>query len=63
MNYFFLYLISADTEVNEDTKYVNLLENPERYTGYAGDAAHKIWNSIYKENCFEFDCYFTDVSR
>ena len=43
----------ADTEHNEDTKYVNLLENPERYTGYSGDAAHRIWNSIYKENCFE----------
>jgi hypothetical protein len=35
-------------------RYVNLLDNPERYTGYSGKAAHKIWDSIYKENCFEY---------
>jgi hypothetical protein len=34
--------------------YVNLLENPERYTGYSGHSAHQIWSSIYLENCFRF---------
>ena len=42
-----------DTEVNEHMEYANLIDNPERFTGYSGDAAHRIWNSIYTENCFE----------
>mmetsp|Transcript_56901 Transcript_56901/g.128941 ORF Transcript_56901/g.128941 Transcript_56901/m.128941 type:complete len:567 (+) Transcript_56901:89-1789(+) len=33
--------------------YVDLLENPERYTGYRGDSPHRIWAAIYNENCFE----------
>jgi hypothetical protein len=32
--------------------YINLLENPERYTGYAGMSAARVWQSIYQENCF-----------
>lgn len=35
-------------------EYVNLLLNPERYTGYKGPSAHRIWRSIYMENCFRF---------
>lgn len=38
--------------------YIDLTLNPERFTGYAGDSAHRIWKSIYEENCFgisEFD--------
>lgn len=33
-------------------EYVDLLLNPERYTGYKGTSAHRIWRSIYMENCF-----------
>lgn len=33
--------------------YADLVTNPERYTGYKAPHAHKIWNAIYKENCFE----------
>lgn len=33
---------------NRDGIYVNLLKNPETWTGYIGT---KIWNSIYLENC------------
>lgn len=33
-------------------EYVDLLLNPERYTGYKGPSAHRIWRSIYMENCF-----------
>ncbi|KAI1727377.1 endoplasmic reticulum oxidoreductin 1 (ERO1) domain-containing protein [Ditylenchus destructor] len=33
--------------------YVNLLKNPERYTGYKGDSAVKVWRCIYQENCFK----------
>ena len=25
---------------------------PERYTGYSGKDAHRVWRSIYEENCF-----------
>lgn len=31
--------------------YVNLLLNPERYTGYIGPSARRIWDAIYSENC------------
>lgn len=36
----------------DGAQYVDLLLNPERYTGYKGDSAHRVWNSIYLENCF-----------
>lgn len=36
----------------EGAEYVDLLLNPERYTGYRGESAHRIWGSIYLENCF-----------
>lgn len=32
--------------------FVDLMENPERFTGYSGEGANKIWKSIYEENCF-----------
>jgi hypothetical protein len=32
--------------------YVNLLQNPERYTGYAGPSAQRVWHAIQQENCF-----------
>lgn len=36
----------------EGAEYVDLLLNPERFTGYQGKSAHRIWETIYKENCF-----------
>lgn len=35
-----------------DGEYVDLVANPEGYTGYAGAQAHRVWNAIYDENCF-----------
>lgn len=32
--------------------FVNLLENPERFTGYSGVSARRVWTSILEENCF-----------
>lgn len=32
--------------------YVDLLENPERFTGYAGQSSSRVWKAIYEENCF-----------
>ena len=33
--------------------YVDLSKNPERYTGYKDEPAHRVWRAIYQENCFE----------
>ncbi|KAK0170198.1 hypothetical protein PV328_010787 [Microctonus aethiopoides] len=41
-----------ETNIGE---YVDLLLNPERFTGYKGASAHRIWRSIYLENCFRPD--------
>lgn len=35
--------------------YVSLVQNPERFTGYAGDHSAAIWRSIYEQNCFVVD--------
>ncbi|KAF5289571.1 hypothetical protein FQA39_LY15018 [Lamprigera yunnana] len=40
---------------DNSAEYVDLLLNPERYTGYKGKSAHRIWHTIYKENCFRPD--------
>eukprot|EP00798_Chlamydomonas_sp_ICE-L_P013399 gene13400-19250_t len=39
-------------ENDEEYLYVNLLANPERYTGYQGEHAHRIWSGIYGQACF-----------
>lgn len=36
-----------------DAVYVDLLANPERFTGYAGPSASRVWKAIYEENCFD----------
>jgi hypothetical protein len=41
-----------EDEASPDLKYVNLLKNPEGYTGWAGPSAFRIWRSVYEENCF-----------
>jgi hypothetical protein len=35
-----------------DMAVANLLDNPERYTGYSGASAHRIWTQVYNANCF-----------
>ncbi|KAI9029577.1 endoplasmic reticulum Oxidoreductin 1-domain-containing protein [Phycomyces nitens] len=42
----------VEDQSNENVVYVNLLENPERFTGYAGVSAGRVWKAIYEENCF-----------
>ena len=34
--------------------FVDLWQNPERFTGYAGDSAQRVWRAIYEQNCFPF---------
>ena len=46
------YCVPEDESATAKGDYVSLNENPERYTGYSGEGAHKIWETIYKENCF-----------
>ena len=42
------WLLKEDIDPNDGT-YINLLKNPEGYTGYKGS---HIWKAIFKENCF-----------
>ncbi|GJP51274.1 hypothetical protein CLOM_g10447 [Closterium sp. NIES-68] len=45
---------TADDESDTASQvYVNLALNPERYTGYGGDSARRIWQAIYQESCFQ----------
>eukprot|EP00055_Hartaetosiga_balthica_P008775 m.33696 g.33696 ORF g.33696 m.33696 type:complete len:504 (-) comp6467_c0_seq1:89-1600(-) len=37
----------------EDMEYVNLIDNPERFTGYSGPSASRIWKAVYDSNCFK----------
>lgn len=39
-------------EQSQSLSYVDLSLNPERYTGYAGPSAERIWKAVYRENCF-----------
>ncbi|WKX89173.1 hypothetical protein Q1695_008658 [Nippostrongylus brasiliensis] len=48
----------VDDEDSSDMHYVDLSRNPERYTGYKGDSAIRVWKSIYQENCFKPDMKF-----
>ncbi|ODV76872.1 endoplasmic oxidoreductin [Suhomyces tanzawaensis NRRL Y-17324] len=42
------------THIDDDHQcvYVDLLNNPERFTGYGGAQAFNVWKAIYSENCF-----------
>lgn len=44
--------IETAEEVLGQESYVNLLENPERFTGYSGPSAERVWKAIKEENCF-----------
>ncbi|KAH9485185.1 Endoplasmic reticulum oxidoreductin-1 [Psilocybe cubensis] len=37
---------------NTEGEYFDLRLVPERYTGYSGKDAQRVWKSIYEENCF-----------
>ncbi|CAO1617843.1 unnamed protein product [Parajaminaea phylloscopi] len=39
-------------EVSSESVWVDLIKNPERFTGYAGKSANRVWKAIYEENCF-----------
>ncbi|KNE72599.1 hypothetical protein AMAG_17042 [Allomyces macrogynus ATCC 38327] len=41
-----------EDESSANGEYVDLQENPERFTGYSGAPANNVWKAIYQENCF-----------
>lgn len=47
------YCEPEDESSTSKGDYVSLLQNPERFTGYAGQGAQQVWNAIYRENCFQ----------
>lgn len=44
----------SKNEGNENAAVVvDLRLNPERYTGYSGQSAEKVWHAIHMDNCFQ----------
>ena len=50
--YEFIIDIHCLMMVCSEGEYVDLSLVPERFTGYSGPSAHRLWSSIYEENCF-----------
>ncbi|KAA8642306.1 hypothetical protein EYZ11_002896 [Aspergillus tanneri] len=46
------YCVPEDEGASGKGDYVSLLDNPERFTGYAGAGSRQVWDAIYRENCF-----------
>ncbi|KAI5366604.1 Putative endoplasmic reticulum oxidoreductin 1, ERO1-like superfamily [Septoria linicola] len=46
------YCVPEDESAAGKGDYVSLVDNPERFTGYSGEGAHQVWETIYRENCF-----------
>lgn len=41
-----------DPLITDTCDFVDLIKNPEQFTGYSGAAAHQVWNTVYNELCF-----------
>ncbi|KAL9940878.1 hypothetical protein V8E36_000366 [Tilletia maclaganii] len=52
-----------DNTLSGDARYVDLIKNPERFTGYAGPSASRVWKSIYEENCFGLGSAYVEPPR
>ena len=46
------YCVPEDEGATAKGDYVSLVNNTERFTGYAGPGARQLWDAIYSENCF-----------
>jgi ERO1-like protein beta len=46
------YCVPEDEGATAKGDYVSLVNNTERFTGYAGAGANQVWDAIYSENCF-----------
>ena len=47
------FLMDDGDDEDSGAQVVNLLKNPEGYTGYTGPSAEKVWSAIHSENCFQ----------
>lgn len=52
------YCVPEDESATAKGDYVSLVDNPERFTGYAG---RDVWDAIYRENCFSKDMPITTL--
>lgn len=52
------YCIPEDESASAKGDYVSLVDNPERFTGYAGK---DVWHAIYRENCFSKNTPITSL--
>ena len=43
----------AGSNGSSGAQVVDLLKNPEGYTGYTGPSAEKVWSAIHSQNCFQ----------
>lgn len=43
---------NTSEEYQDNAVYLDLTLNPERFSGYGGEEAGRIWRAIYLENCF-----------
>ena len=53
------YCVPEDQSATAKGDYVSLVDNPERFTGYAGAG---VWDAIYRENCFSKELNPTALS-
>ena len=53
------YCVPEDESATAKGDYVSLVDNPERFTGYAG---MDVWDAIYKENCFSKESQSSSAS-
>lgn len=51
------YCVPDDEGSSGKGDYVSLVDNPERFTGYAGEGTKQVWDAIYKENCFSKESF------
>lgn len=42
-----------DSSSISTAQVVDLLKNPEGYTGYTGPSAEKVWSAVHSQNCFQ----------
>ncbi|PBP22461.1 endoplasmic Reticulum Oxidoreductin 1 [Diplocarpon rosae] len=56
------YCVPEDESAGSKGDYVSLVDNPERFTGYAGEGAMQVWNAIYRENCFSKSSFSKSAS-
>ena len=54
------YCVPEDESASAKGDYVSLVDNPERFTGYAGQP---VWDAIYRENCFSKDMDSSTASK